>query len=166
MRMVADSLNSFKMRYGFQFWQYVRTREDQPKSKGMKLLQRAQNRMLRMLTGTCLADRIRIKDLLEMTNSFSVNQTAAQIKLGEMWKAAMQPKYPVKMERVERNANEHTRQSKSLRFKVKGRTKVGRSAFVADGARPWNNAPGNITSATTIWQAKKSIRTYCKTLPI
>jgi hypothetical protein len=72
----------------------------------MELLQRAQNRMLRTLTGTWLADRIRIKDLLEMTNSVSVNQTAAQIKLGEIRKAAMQPKYTVKMERVERNANE------------------------------------------------------------
>jgi hypothetical protein len=72
----------------------------------MELLQRAINRMLRTLTGAWLADRIRIKDLLEITNSVSVNQTAAQIKLGKMWKAAMQPKYPVIMERVERNANE------------------------------------------------------------
>jgi hypothetical protein len=66
----------------------------------------------------------------------SVNQTAAQIKLGDMWKAATQTKYPVKMEKVERNANEwYTRQSKGMRFKVKGRTKLGRSTFLADGAR-------------------------------
>jgi hypothetical protein len=123
--------------------------------------------MLRTLTGTWLADRTRITDLLNMTNSLSVNQTAAQIKLGEMWKAATQNKYPVKMEKVERNANErHTRQSKDMKFKEKGRTKLGRSSFVADGARLWNNAPGNISSAKTIGQAKQVIKTYCKSLPI
>jgi hypothetical protein len=41
-----------------------------------------------------------------------------QIKLGEMWKAAKLDKYPVKMEKIERNTNERsTIQSKDEKFK-------------------------------------------------
>ena len=57
--------------------------------------------MLKTKTGTWQKDRVRIKDLLERTNIISVNQTGAQIKLCEMWKAAKLENYPVKMERTE-----------------------------------------------------------------
>jgi hypothetical protein len=154
---LAVDLWTSKMRYRLQLCQKVKTTEDQTKSKIMSLLQRAQNRMLRTLTW--LANRTRIEDVLEMTDSLSVNQT----KLGEMWKAATHISYPVKMERVERNANErYTRQSKDMKFKFKGRTKLGRGSFVVDEARLRNNILGNISSAKTIGQAKQAIRTIAR----
>ena len=131
------------------------------------MIQKAQNRMLRTITGTWQRDRVRIKDLLERTNNMSVNQTAAQIKLCEMWKASKVEDYPVKMEKTKCKIGERvTRQNKEEKFKEMARTKLGMSTFVTDGARLWNRAPKNVTSAKTRWQAKKTIKEYCKTLPI
>jgi chromatin remodeling complex protein RSC6 len=133
----------------------------------MTMLQKARNRMLNTITGTWQRDRVRIKDLLEMTNNMSVNQTAAQIKLCEMRKASKVEDYPVKMEKIKYNIGERlTRQNKEEKFKETARTKLGMSTFVTDGARLWNRAPKNVTSAKTIWQAKKTIKEYCKKLPI
>ena len=155
------------MRYGLQLYQEVRTTDEQTKSNIMTMLQKAQNRMLRTLTGTWQRDRVRIKDLLEITNILSVNQQAAQIKLSEMWKATKLENYPVKMEKLQTNGQERaTRQNKEDKFKEKVRTKLGMSTFVTDGARLWNRAPKSVTSAGTMWQAKKAIKEFCKTLPI
>ncbi len=107
-----------------------------------------------------------MKDLLEMTNNMSVNQTAAQIKLCEMWKASKVEDYPLKMEKKYKICERLTRQNKEEKFKETARTKLGMSTFVTDGARLWNRAPKNVTSAKTIWQAKKTIKEYCRTLPI
>ena len=167
LKKVADSLWSSKMRYGLQLYQEVRTTDEQTKSNIMTMLQKAQNRMLRTLTGTWQRDRVRIKDLLEITNILSVNQQAAQIKLSEMWKATKLENYPVKMEKLQTNGQERaTRQNKEDKFKEKVRTKLGMSTFVTDGARLWNRAPKSVTSAGTMWQAKKAIKEFCKTLPI
>jgi hypothetical protein len=75
----------------------VKTNKEQTKSTIMAMLQKAQNRMLRTMTGIWQKDRVRIKDLLERTNTLLVNQTAAQVKLCEMWKVAKLDNYPVKM---------------------------------------------------------------------
>jgi hypothetical protein len=159
IRKVADSLWTSKMRYGLQLCQEVRTNEEQAKSKNMAMLQIAQNRMLRTITGTWQRDRVRIKDLLERTDILSVNQTAAKIKLGEMRKAAKLENYPVKIEKIELNDEERfTGQIKSCKFYEKARTKLGMSTFVTDGARLWNRAPKSVTNAETILQAKKTIK--------
>ena len=112
-------------------------------------------------------DKVKIEDLLQKTNNLSVNQIAAQIKLGEMWKAANSDNYPVKMEKVKkRNQGTSTRTNKGEKFKETIRTTLGRGAFVADGPRLWNNAPEKVTQATTLWKAKREIKLYCKSLPI
>jgi hypothetical protein len=53
-----------------------------------------------------------------------------------------------------------TRQSKEGKLKEKART------FVTDGARFWNRAPTSMTCAKAIWQAKRTIKEYFKTLPM
>jgi hypothetical protein len=94
---------------------------DYPSSKKP---QKAQNRMLRTLTGTWQIDRVSIKDMLEQTNTLSVNQTAAQVKLCEMWNASKLENDPVKIERIELNGVESsTTQSKKSKFKEKVRSK-------------------------------------------
>jgi hypothetical protein len=97
----------------------VRTSEEQPKSAiTAAMLQKAENRMLRTITGMWQRDRVRIKDLLERTNNMSVNQTASQIKLCEMWKASKVEDYPVKMEKTKCKIGERvTRQNKEEKFK-------------------------------------------------
>jgi hypothetical protein len=71
----------------------------------MSMLQKAQNRMLRTITRTWLRDKVRIGDLLNRTGLLSVNQTAAQIKLCEMWKAVKQRNYPIKLEKATQHTN-------------------------------------------------------------
>ena len=73
-----------------------------------------------------------------------------------MWKAVKQENYPIKLEKATKHTNGRaTRHSEDIRFKEKARTKLGKSTFVADGARLWNRAPNSVTSALTIWHAKK-----------
>ncbi len=71
----------------------------------MTMVQRSQNKMLRILDGTLVLDRKSTKTLLDNQNMLSVNQIAAQIKLAEMWKASNDPQYPTKMKTRERQEN-------------------------------------------------------------
>jgi len=64
-------------------------------------VQRAQNKMLRVLDGARIVDQKSTKIMLEEQNMLSVNQMAAQIKLTEMWKASNDPQYPIKMKTLE-----------------------------------------------------------------
>ena len=167
MKKVSDSLWTSKMRYGLQLIAEVRTSENQTKRTDINHIQKAQNRMLRTITKTRRLDKIKIKDLLERTNNLSVNQTAAQIKLVEMWKAAKTENYPVRMEMIQRNKNDiQTRNNQGMKFKELMRTSLRKNSFVGDGARLWNNAPVNLTNCNSIESAKREIRKYCKTLPI
>ena len=167
LKKVADSIWTSKMRYGLQLYQEVRTRPEQLKSTKIMMLQKAQNRMLRTLTGTWKTDHVKITELLEKTNTLSVNQTAAQIKIGEMWKAANQDNYPVKMEKTTQKEGERiTRHNHGIKFKEVIRSALGKNSFVADATKLWNNAPDSITKADTLWKAKQEIKIYCKTLPV
>jgi hypothetical protein len=69
----------------------VRLTEEQPKSQYMTMVQRLQNKMLRILDRALVSDRKSTKTLLDNQNMLSVNQIAAQIKLREMWKASNDP---------------------------------------------------------------------------
>jgi len=57
----------------------VRLTEEQPKSQLVTMVQRTQNKMLKVLNGVRIVDRISTKSLLEEQNMLSVNQMAAQI---------------------------------------------------------------------------------------
>jgi hypothetical protein len=52
----------------------IKTSEEPPKSSGMKMVQKAHNRLLRVLTMPRLKDRICIERMLEKTNTLSVNK--------------------------------------------------------------------------------------------
>ena len=52
----------------------------------MKMTQLSQNKMLRVLDGSRIADKRSIKKMLDRFDMLSANQIAAQIKLTEMWK--------------------------------------------------------------------------------
>jgi hypothetical protein len=73
-----------KLRYGLQLYTEVRLTEEQPKSQLATMVQRAQNKMLRVLEGARIVDQKSTKKLLEDQNMLSVSQMAALIKLTEM----------------------------------------------------------------------------------
>ncbi len=89
----------------------------------MTMVQRSQNKMLRILDGALVLDRKSTKTLLDNQNMLSVNQIAAQIKLMEKWKASNDPQYPIKMKTRERQKNAITTRNLTCGYL----TEVGRS---------------------------------------
>ena len=78
-------------------WSSPRTEESETINSNMKKIQLAQNRLLRMLEGVTIKDRISISSMLEKHNFPSINQLSAEVKLTETWKAMNIEKYPTKM---------------------------------------------------------------------
>ena len=56
-----------KVRYGNQLWANTRTREDDTTNGDMKKIQVAQNRLLRLLEGCKVKDKVPIKTMLANT---------------------------------------------------------------------------------------------------
>jgi hypothetical protein len=167
LHKVVDSLWTSKLRYGLQLCTEVRLTEEQPKSQYMTMVQRAQNKMLRVLDGAKVSDKKSTKSLLDSQNMLSVNQIAAQIKLIEMWKASNDPKYPMKMKI--RDLQETGMQTRSITRRDLaefGRSILAKKSFTCDAARVWNKAPAKIRAAKTLTTAKKAIRVYSNSLPI
>ena len=119
-----------------------------------------------MLDNSKIKDKRSIKEMLEKFDLLSVNQTAAQIKLSEAWKASKDSSYPVKMR------DEHSKQDREVRPGTRremmegGRLKIIQDSFARDAGKIWNQAPQSIKKAETLIKAKKEIRTYCKLLPV
>ena len=85
MKKVADSIFNSKIGYGLQLKGKVRTQEG---DGGMqKDLRAMQNKMIRSLNNVKITDRNTTESLFKKVNLLSVNQTNAQIKLTEIWKA-------------------------------------------------------------------------------
>ena len=97
----------------------------------------------------------------------SVNQTAAQVKLTEMWKAVHDVSYPIK---VQMKANQE--KGMATRSCTRGEVvEVGSStktikSFIGSASRLWNLAPEKIRNASTIWKAKAEIKKFCFSLPV
>ena len=77
LKEIADSIWVSKLRYGLQLYSEVRTSNEQPTSQIMKELQKSQNKLLRVLTGKKVSDRIKIDEMLKSLQMMSVNQIAA-----------------------------------------------------------------------------------------
>jgi hypothetical protein len=83
------------VRYGLQLYGEVRKTDEAKKAKDFVTLQKAQNKMLRILCKVSIKDKISIESILSKQNMLSINQLYARIKLIEMWKAANCEKYPL-----------------------------------------------------------------------
>ena len=94
---VVHSLWTSKLRYGLQLYTSVQLNSEETKSSTMKSLQLTQNRLLRMLNGTRVAEKVSIKTMLNKFELLSVNQLSAQIKLTEVWKSINVGKCPLKL---------------------------------------------------------------------
>ena len=131
------------------------------------MVQRAQNKMLRVLDGARISDRKSTKSLLEEQNMLSVNQMAAQIKLTEMWKSSNDPQYPIKMKtRDTQVEGMETRNSTRGDLTEIGGSTRAKKSFTIDAAKVWTKALEKMRTAKTLATAKKAIRAHCKMLPI
>ena len=166
---LAQAIWMSKMRYGLQLCTNVRTEEPERKNANMKSLQVAQNKLMRLLTNSSYKDLTSTKELLEKSGLLSVNQTAASIKLIEVWKSLNISKYPVHLEPNKSTNDENSRvlRPTSVRaWNQDANTTAARESFSRNAAKIWNAAPENINNAKSINIAKKEIKKYCKSLPV
>ena len=170
---IVHSLWVSKLRYGLQLCVKVQANEEETRSTSLKALQLTQNRMLRVINGTKIKDRVSIKSMLIKFNLLSVNQLAASIKLSEVWKVINVKNYAISLDPYKsKQPGNIATTDRDLRpqpdkiFDDNSRLKVSKQSFNVDAARLWNLAPIQVKSAPTLNAAKTAILKHVKTLPI
>ena len=166
---MVHSLWVSKLRYGLQLCTRVQILHDDKKSTAMKALQQTQNRMLRAINNSKIADRVSVTSMLTKFNLLSVNQLAAQIKLTEVWKSVNIKDYAISLDPYNKAQNPskmELRPKPTRIFDDTARLANSKYSFNVDSARLWNLAPTAITQAQTLSLAKRAILTHVKTLPV
>ena len=77
--------------------------DSDPTNKDLEAIQKCQNKLLRILNGTRISDKVSIKSILTKMKMLSVNQMNAQIKLNGMWKSVHVVNYLIKTLPLHRN---------------------------------------------------------------
>ena len=132
-----------------------------------KAIQLVQNKLLRLLNGTKIKDKISTKSLLLKFDMTSVNQLNAQVKLLEIWKALNLADYPLKInQQAVPEIGTTTRASHKGRPIEKGTSNLAKKASTNDAIRIWNQSPVSITESKSLYQAKNAIKAYVRTLPV
>ena len=93
---ISDSLFTSKIRYGLHLLGSVRWLDSDPTNQDLQALQKCQNKLLRVLNGSKISDKVSTKSMLLKLKIKSVNQINAQIKLNEMWKSVNIVNYQIK----------------------------------------------------------------------
>ena len=131
-------------------------------------IQKCQNKLLRILNGTRISEKINNKLMLVKFKMLSVNQMMAQIKLIEMWKTTHVANYPIQTEQLspqEDVINTRAR-SNGLLLKESKVSNLSQRTFLNDAIHIWNQAPIAIKECASLYCAKKAIKTFLVTLPI
>ena len=127
----------------------------------------AQNKMLRMLNGSRIWDKISTASLLVKFNMMSVNQINAQMKLSEMWKAVNEENHPFELIKQESGANVRSMRSVTNEMLPdQSFSELSKNTFINDGIKAWNRAPSNIKLCKTHASAKAEIKKFVKSKPI
>ena len=164
---MADSIFTSKIRYGLQLLGKVRWTNEESTQGDLSAIQKVQNKMVRLLNGVQIVDKISTKKLLTNVNMLSVNQMNAQIKITEVWKAVHDINHPLKIEKVVHEASSClTRSVVNGDLREFGKTTLVQSTFLSDASHVWNNCPVELKSCDTLWKAKKVIRKFVCTLPV
>ena len=145
----------------------VRTSREDTVGAEFKAIQLVQNNLLRTLNRSKIKDKVSVSSMLEKFNMQSINQLNASVKLLEMWKALNVDNYPLSIKRQEIIAEGmSTRADQAGRPIEIGKTALTQKTIVSDAIYLWNRAPHNVTESKSIYQAKKEIKSFVKTLPI
>ena len=164
---VADGLFTSKLRYGLQLFGKVRRSIEDPTNEDFTELQRMQNKMMRLVSGTSIQDRISIRNLLEMTNNISVNQMNAQIKIQEIWKALNINHYPLTVTKYgETNSALSTRSCSNGKLVESGKCVISQKSCKNDAIRLWNSLPKHIQTCETLNEIKTQTKIYVRSLPV
>ena len=164
---IIHSLWISKLRYGLQLCTRVKITNQDPTSGNMKALQITQNRMLRLLNGSRIKDKISIKYMLDKFGLLSVNQLAAKIKIIEVWKIINIEGHPLSLDLYNQNLQSRELRTQHNRvFRDDCRLRKSETSFHVDAARLWNATPEGIRTAINLEAAKKAADMYCRSLPV
>ena len=145
----------------------IRWKDSDPTPKLMKDLQQSQNKMLRLLNGSRLSDKISTASLLVKFNMLSVKQINAQMKLSEMWKAVNDSDHPFELTKRESGPNVRAMRSiTNEELPVQSFSELSKNTFINDGIKAWNLAPSQIKICTSYASAKNEIKKFVKSIPI
>ena len=156
------------LRYGLPVYCPLRLTDEDPNNGSIDKLKVIFNDCLRLLTKRKRQDHGRISDMLEELGWLSINQLCAETRLVEAWKTTHQVSYCMKdiLHVKEKNQHIHTRSNDHTLLETGPRNKFANGSFVQKTAQIWNMAPRKVKDATTMFQAKRAIREYVKTLPL
>ena len=91
------------------------------------------------------------------TEMLSVNQTMAQIKLTEMWKARTSSNNPLNFQpKSKLDSQRITRSVTNEKIENTGFSTISKNTFIEDAKKVWNMAPTSIKDAKSLYTAKKS----------
>ena len=164
---VIDGLFTSKLRYGLQLFSKVRRSDLDPMNGEMDDIQLIQNKLLRLICGTKLVDRVPTRELLNRANMLSVNQINAQIKIQEIWKALNIDNYPLKVQKHTVNSDTvNTRACTFGKLIESGKSLVSQKCCINDATKLWNNLPSDLKNCLSISQIKLQTKKFVKTLPV
>ena len=144
----------------------TRMTELAPTNGDLDSIQRVQNKLVRILNGVRLVDKISAKSLAAKLGLLSVNQINAQVKLTEMWKAVNSGSNSLKITiKTKTSEAAITRADKNLTLMEQGLTELCKKTFLNDAAHLWNSTPISIKDSNSLYSAKKEIKTFVKSLP-
>ena len=141
IQKVAESIYMSKLMYGLQLMGKIRWKNSDPTQNHFKELQKTQNKLLRFLNKSQIADKIPTTTILSKLNMCSVNQLNAKIKLTEMWKATNVPNHNLNVKTA--NKHEDLRSSRSITNGklIEGFSNLATNTFLNDATRALNKAP-------------------------
>ena len=130
-------------------------------------IQKAQNKVHRMLNNTRIKDKISTRLILRNLKMMSVNQINAQVKLTEIWKSTHVENYPIQCQKIsDKLGSNSTRASSRGDLILKASTHKSQGTFLNDAIKIWNEAPFSIKNSKSLATAKKEIKKFVVTLPV
>ena len=167
LKKIADGIFTSKIRYGLQLFGKVRYSDEDPTNEDFTGLQTLQNKMMRLITGISLKDRVSTKKLLERTNALSINQINAQIKIQEIWKAINIKDYPVTVQKHSvQDSMTSTRACTRGKLQESGKSVITQKTCKNDAIKLWNSIPKHVQSCKSLNEIKVHAKIFAKTLPI
>jgi len=143
--------------------EFLRLEETQALSGHLQNLQKIQNNALRIITGQKLKDHVRISDMLDSTNTLSVNQTIAYSSIMEMWKAREFeiPELKLVLGKIQRSDDRTLRSDSSEKLQSCINEPFGNKVV-----QLWNSASERFKTTNLLVIAKREARKLVHTLPI
>ena len=97
----------------------------------------------------------------------SVNQLNASVKILDVWKSLNVEEYPLVIKRQENNCEAMTTRADVAGRPIEiGVTALTQKTCVSDAIHLWNRSPKSVTESKSVYQAKKEIKSFVKSLPI